>query len=83
MFDRVHPDRAFADGGGALDRFQILDVGVNHRLIRQVLAFEFDAVIDRRRLQLERDFFAGVQRGAAKSSRFGNSMLELRGSSRA
>ena len=77
MLDRVHADRAFADGGGALDRFQIVDLRVDRRLVRQILALEFDAVIDRRGMQLERDFFAGVQRGAAEAGGFGKRMLKL------
>ena len=44
----------------------------------QILAFEFDPVIDRRRLQFQRHFFAGVQRRAAKSSGFGYGMLKIR-----
>ena len=49
MLDRVHPDRAFTDRRSALNRFQIGDVRVNRRFIRQILALEFDPVIDRRR----------------------------------
>jgi hypothetical protein len=78
MLDRVHPDCAFANGGSSIDRFEVRDVGINHWLVRQILAFEFDPMIDRRRLQLEGYFFAGMQRRAAESSRFGNGMLELR-----
>ena len=82
MLDRVHPDRAFPDGGGALDRLQVRDVRVNSRLVRLVFALEFDPMIDRGRLQLERNFFAGVQRSAAESGRFRQGMLKL-GSHRA
>ena len=34
VLDGVHPDRAFADGGGALDRFQVRDVRIDRRLVR-------------------------------------------------
>ena len=52
VFDRVHAHRAFADGRGALDHFEIVDLRVNRRLILQIFAFEFDPVIDRRGMQL-------------------------------
>src|SRR6266446_9541220 len=82
VLDRVHPDRTFPDRGGAFDRLQVYDVRINGRLIRQVFALEFDSVIDRRRLQLERYLFAGVQRGATESGGFRKRMLKL-GSHRA
>ena len=62
MLDCVHSHRAFADGRRALDGLQIFDLRVNRRLVLQILAFEFDPVIDWRGLKFERDFFAGVQR---------------------
>ena len=43
----------------------------------KIFAFEFDPVIDRRRMQFERNFFAGVQRRAAKTGDLANRMLEL------
>ncbi len=78
MLDRVHAHRAFADGGGALDRFQVFDFRVDRRLVLQIFAFEFDPVIDRRRLEAERDFFAGVQRDAAEAGGFSEGVLEFR-----
>ena len=51
-------------------------------IVGQVFALEFDPMIDRRRLQLERYLFAGVQRGATESSGFRKRMLKL-GSHRA
>src|SRR2546430_9591556 len=82
VLDRMHPDRPFADRGGAFDHLQVGDVRVNGRLIRQIFAFEFDPMIDWGRLQLERHLFARVQRGAAESGRFRKRMLKL-GSHRA
>ncbi len=78
VFDRVDAHRSFADGGGALDRFKIVDLRVNRRLILQIFAFELDSVIDRRRLQFERDLFSCVQRGAAKSGGFALAYVEIR-----
>ena len=79
MLDGVHAHRAFADRGRALDRLQVLDLRVDRRLVREVLALELDPVIDRRGLQAQRDFFAGVQRGAAEAGGFGDGVLKLGG----
>ena len=51
MLDRMHAHAAFADCCCALDRLQVLDLRVDYRLVGQIFAFEFDAVIDRRGLQ--------------------------------
>jgi len=78
-FDRAkQTDRAFADGGGTLDRFEIFDPGVDGRLVLQVGPFELDAVVGRRGLQLERDLFAGVQRSPTQAGGFGERVLLLR-----
>jgi len=77
MLDRMHPHRAVADGRRAFDRFQIVDLRVNRRLVRQILALEFDSVIGRRGLQLERNLFACVQRRAAEPGGFSEGMLKL------
>ena len=61
----------------AKDTRPVVDLRVNRRLILQIFAFEFDPVIDRRRMQLERDLFPRVQRGAAKPGGFAKSMLKL------
>ncbi len=60
MLDRVHAHRAFANRCRPLDRFEIIDLGVNRRLLLQIFALEFDPVINWGRLQLQRDLFAGV-----------------------
>ena len=78
VFDRVHPHRAFANGRRALDRFQIVDLRVNRWFVLQILALEFDSVFDRRGLQLERNFFARVQRRAAEPSGLSQSLLNFR-----
>ena len=80
VLDRVHAHGAFADGRGALDHFQILYLGVDCRFVLQILALEFDSVIDRRRMQLDRHLFACVQRRAIESGSFANGMLKLGGS---
>jgi hypothetical protein len=77
MFDRVYPHRTFPDSRRALDCFEIVDPGVNCRLVLQILAFEFDPVISRCRMQLQRDFFAGVQRRTAQAGGLANGMLKL------
>ncbi len=78
MFHRVHAHRAFPDGGGALDRFQVFDFRVDRRLVLQILALELDSEIDRRRLEAEGDFFAGVKRDAAKAGGFPEGVLNFR-----
>ena len=79
MLDGVHAHRAFADRGRALDRLHVLDRGVDRRLVLQILAFEFDPGIGRRRLDFQRHLLAGVQRGAAERSGFGEGVLKLGG----
>ncbi len=44
MLDRVNANGPFADGRGALDRFQMLDLGVDRRFFRQVFALKLDPV---------------------------------------
>ena len=77
VLDGVHPDRPFANRRGALDHFQIVDPGIDRRLVWQIFAFEFYSVVDRRGLNFERHFLAGMQRGAAKPGAFANGMLKL------
>jgi hypothetical protein len=77
MLDRVHAHRTFADGRGALDRFKIIDPGVNCRLVLQILALELNPVIDRRRMQFQRDFFSGVQRRSVEAGGLDNGRLKL------
>jgi len=73
----VHADRAFADGGGALNCFQIVDLRVNGWLVLEIFASKLDSVIDRRGMKFERDLFAGVQGGSAKASDFAYAMLKF------
>ena len=77
VLDGVHAHRSFADRGRALDRFQVLDRRVDRRLVLEIFALELEAEIDRRRLQFERDLFAGVQRRAADARAPGESLLRL------
>ena len=78
MFHRVNAHRTLADRCRALDHFEIADPGVDRWFICQILALEFDSVIDRRRMQLERNLFAGVQRHSAEAGGFGESLLNFR-----
>ena len=75
VLDRVHLDAAFGDGGGALDGFDVLDPGVNGRLVRQVDAFEFEAAAGGGGPQGEGDFLAGVQGGAREAGGAGEGLL--------
>ena len=77
VLDRVHAHRAFADGRGALDGFQVSDVRVDGWFILQIFAPEFDSVVHRRGMQFQRDLFARVQSGAAKAGGFGYRILKL------
>jgi hypothetical protein len=77
VLDCVDSHRALANCGGALDRFQILDFGVDRRFILQIFALEFNPVIHRRGMQLKRSFFTGVQRGAGKTGSLANCLLKL------
>ena len=77
MLDRVHAHGAFADGRRALNSFEIVDPGVNCRLVLQILALELNPVADRRRMQLQGNFFPGVQCCAAKAGGFANGVLKL------
>ena len=78
MLDCVHADGTFTDGRGALDCLQILDPRVDGWLVLQILAPEFNSMIDRRGMKLERDLFARVQRRAAQTGGLANGMLKLR-----
>ena len=52
--------------------------GMNRRNFLQIGAFELDAVIDRSRMQFQRDLLAGVQRHAGKASRLAQRVLLVR-----
>jgi len=73
----MYAHRTFTDGRGALDHFQILDLGVDGRLFLQIFAPEFNSMVRRCRMKLERDLFARVQCGAAKASSLTNGLLKL------
>ena len=77
MLDGVHTHRAFANCGGALDRLQVFNFGVDRWLILQIFALEFNSVIHRRGMQPKRSFFTGVQRSAGKTRNIANSLLKL------
>ena len=77
MFDRVHAHRAFADGRGALDCFEIFESGVNRRFVLQILALELNPMVHWRRMQFQRNLFAGMQRSAAEAGGLANGMLKL------
>ena len=70
MLDCVNAHRSFTDRGSTLDHFEIVDLGIDRRFIRQILALEFDPVISRRRMQLQRNFFARVERCPAEAGGF-------------
>ena len=78
MLDCVYADGALAYRRGALDHLQILDLGVDGRLFLQIFAPEFNSMVRRCGMKLERDLFARVQCGAAKARRLGYRMLKLR-----
>ena len=50
MLYGVNADRSFANGGGAFDRLQVFDARIDRRFVLEIAAFEFDPMIDRRRL---------------------------------
>ena len=77
VLDGMHPHRAFADGGGALDCFQVVDSRIDRRFVLQILALEFDPEIDRSRLQPERDLLARMQRRSAQTGGFTEGVLQL------
>jgi hypothetical protein len=60
MLNRVNLDVPFSDRGSAFDELQILNFRINCGFVWQVSPFEFDAVIDRRRLQGQCNQRAGV-----------------------
>ena len=77
VLDRVHSHTAFANRRRALDCFEVVDLRLNQRLISQIFAPEFDPVLGRCGLQLQRHLLAGMQRCAAESSGFGQSLLHF------
>ena len=78
MLDCAHAHRSFADRSSTFDHFEIVDLGIDRRFIRQILAPELDSVVGRRRMQLQRNFLAGVQRRAAEAGRFRQRVLKFR-----
>ena len=63
VLDGVNLDAALAEGGGALDLLDVVDVRGDGRLVGQVGALEDVAGVGRGRLDRERDFGAGVEGG--------------------
>src|SRR4029077_12456442 len=78
VFDGVDTHLTFADRGRALDHLQVVDLRVDRRFVVQILPFEFDSVIRRRWLQLQRNLFAGVQRHSAETGGFRERVLRFR-----
>ena len=79
VFDGVDLDVAFDKGGGALDGADVGGEGVDGRLIFEVGATEFEAVIDGGRVDGEGDLFAGVERNARERGGTGQGVLFLHG----
>ena len=77
VLDGVHSNGSFADCRGALHCLQIFDSRVDRRLVLQVLASEFNPVIDWGGVKFEGDLFTGVQCGAAKAGGFADGLLKL------
>jgi hypothetical protein len=63
MLDGVDLDAALAEGRGALDLLDVVDVRGDGRLVGQVDALEDVAGVRRRRFDGERDVGAGVEGG--------------------
>ena len=61
--------------GGALDGFDVFDPRLDDRIVRQVRAFELEAMADRSRMKRERDFFTRMKGGPAETGRRGKSAL--------
>ena len=74
VLDGVHLDRAFGEGGGALDGLDVVDIGVDEGLVGEVDAAELEAVF-RCRLQGQGDLFAGVERGSREGGGAGEGLL--------
>ena len=75
VLDGLHLHRAFGDGGGALDRFDVLDARIDRRLVREVDPFELRPAVRRGGTQGEGDFFAGMQGGAGEAGGPGERLL--------
>ena len=75
VLDGVDLDAAFAEGGGALDLLDVVDVRVDGWLVGQVDALEDVAGVGRRGFDGERDVVPGVERGAVNGLGFADSGL--------
>ena len=79
VLDGVNLDVAFDQSGGAFDGTDVGGQGVDGRLVREVGAPEFAAVVDGRRPDGEGNLLAGVQRDAGKGCGTGQGVLFLHG----
>ena len=77
MFHRVHAYRAFADGRGALDRFEVLDLRINGWLILQIFTLKLNSMICRCGMQFQSDFVTCMQCRAAKTGSLTNGVLKF------
>jgi hypothetical protein len=75
MLDGLHLYVALGDGGGALDGFDVLDAGVDGRLVGEIAPAEFAARARRGGVQGEGDLLPGVESGAREGGAFGEGLL--------
>jgi hypothetical protein len=54
-------DIAFYERGGPLHRFDVFDLRLDDRIVREVRAFELKAMTDWCRMQRQSDFFTRVK----------------------
>ena len=64
MFDRVDLHAALAEGGGAFDLFDVVNVGRDSRFVREIEALENVAGVGRAGLDGQGNIVTGVERGA-------------------
>ena len=55
---------AFGEGGRALDGLDLIDIGMDERLVREIDTAEFEAVVLGSGLERKRDFFPSMQGSA-------------------
>jgi len=76
MFDRVDLHRAFGECGRALDRLDLVDIGIDEGLVGQVDAAKFEAMALGCGFEGEGDLLSGVERGSFESGGAGEGVLE-------
>jgi len=79
VFDGVHLDGAFGEGGGALDGLHFVGVCGDERLVREVDAAELEAVAFGGGFEGEGDLGSGVEGGAFKGGRACERVLNVGG----